>query len=160
MNEKQLLDKKCILVDMNTAEISTKEKPIIGTWALATCIGVLLYSEEKRVAIVAHVAPDSMQAINKIFEIIIKNKLLKTSFKYKIVPGYYVEHYNTKELIEKHLTHFVPFNDDEIPDHGIQTNEQLTSRQFAFDSSTGKFVTDKIFNTENFIDESSNVKHM
>ena len=50
MTEKELLTKKFILVDMNDAQISTEDRPIIGTQALATCIGVLLYNEEKKVA--------------------------------------------------------------------------------------------------------------
>ena len=54
MNKEQL-KQKMIIVEMNDADISTEEKPIIGTYALATCLGVLLYSEETRKAIVAHI---------------------------------------------------------------------------------------------------------
>ena len=46
MDEKEILTKKFILVDMADAQISTDDKPIIGTQALVTCVGVLLYNEE------------------------------------------------------------------------------------------------------------------
>lgn len=157
MTEKELLTKKFILVDMNDAQISTEERPIIGTHALATCIGVLLYSEEKKVAIVAHVSTESMPAIDKIFNLIIKNKLYNTTFKYKIIPGYYDEHYRTKELLEKHFTHFVPFDEESVPDYAVMINEETKSREFAFDASTGKFVTNKvIFGPEYFLINSDN----
>lgn len=145
MEEKELLTSKMILARINDAQITTKEKNIIGTDALATCIGVLLYNEEKKTAIVAHVEPDKLDAIDKIFEIIIKNKLWSTKFKYLIIPGYYQEHYNTKELIEERLAHLTPFTQDEIPENAIITNEEFTSREFAFDAEAGKFVTDKVY---------------
>ena len=145
MEEKELLTSKMILARINDAQITTKEKTIIGTEALATCIGVFLYNEEKKTAIVAHVEPDKLDAIDKIFEIIIKNKLWSTKFKYLIIPGYYQEHYNTKELIKERLAHLTPFTQDEIPENAIITNEEFTSREFAFDAETGKFVTDKVY---------------
>ena len=148
MNEKELLTKKFMLVDMGDAKISTDEKPIIGTQALATCLGVLLYSEEKKIAIVAHVPPDEIQAlmtINKIFELIVDHKLISITFKYKIIKGYYEEHYHIFELLEKHFSHFIPFNNNEIPDYAIQTDEKYTSKKFAFNSLTGKFVTNNVF---------------
>lgn len=145
MSEKELLTQKFILVDMNDGMISTEEKTIIGTQALSTCIGVLLYDEEKKLAIVAHVVPDKVDAIDKIFTIIIKNKLWSTKFKYKIIPGYYPEHYNTCELIEKHLTNFIPFDEDKIPSNAIRRDDKLESCEFAFDASTGTFVTDKVY---------------
>ena len=109
MDEKELLTRKMILVGINDAMITTEEKYIIGTEALATCIGILLYNEDKKIAIVAHVVPDKIDAVDKIYNIILKYKLLKTKFKYLIIPGYYQEHYNTKELIVKHLTNMTPF---------------------------------------------------
>lgn len=160
MNEKELLTKKFILVGMDDAEISTEDRPIIGTDALATCLGVLLYSEEKKLAIVAHVSPGSIQSIDKVFNLIIKHKLTSTIFKYKIIPGYYEEHYNTKELIEKHFTHFIPFEESEFTDSAIEINEKLGFKKFAFDSSTGKFVTDKVlFGVDYFIVNSNDINN-
>lgn len=149
MSEKELLTKKFILVGMEDAKISTVEKPIIGTHALATCHGVLLYSEETKQAIVAHVPCDEYKAIdtiNKIFRLIRENNLLKIKFKYKIFSGYYVEdHYNITELLEKHFTDFIPFDEKYIPENAIQKDESTESCEFAFDASNGKFVSDKVF---------------
>ena len=139
MNEKELNTQKMILVRMEDAKISTTEKPIIGTQALATCIGVLLYNEEKKLAIVAHIPPNEFNAlitIDKIFQIIIKNKLASTTFKYIIIPGYYKE---------KHFNHFTPFDEKQIPNYAIQIDENTTTREFAFDASTGEFVTNNVY---------------
>lgn len=144
MTEKELLTKKFILVDMDDAQISTEDRPIIGTHALATCIGVLLYNEEKKLAIVAHVSSEPMQTIDKIFNLIIKYKLYNAKLKYLIIPGYYEEHYHVKELLEEHFKDFTQFDENEISCSDIKTIEEETSRQFAFDASTGKFVTDKV----------------
>jgi len=100
MNDKEKLTKKFIMVGMNDAKISTEENPIIGTEALATCIGVLLYSEEKKIAIVAHVSSQPMETIDKIFDIIVKNKLYSVNFKYKIIRGYYEEHYGVEDILK------------------------------------------------------------
>ena len=148
MNEKELNTQKMILVRMEDAKISTTEKPIIGTQALATCIGVLLYNEEKKLAIVAHIPPNEFNAlitIDKIFQIIIKNKLASTTFKYIIIPGYYKENYKVKELIEKHFNHFTPFDEKQIPNYAIQIDENTTTHEFAFDASTGEFVTNNVY---------------
>lgn len=168
MSEKEIFTKKFTLVEMEDAKISTEEKPIIGTHALATCMGVLLYSEEKKVAIVAHVSCEPMKTIDKIFRLMIENKLLNTTIKYRIIPGYYKEdHYNVKGILEKHFVDFMPFNEEEIPSLAIQTDEETTSCQFAFDASTGEFVTDKVFfgveyytvNAEDNLEQSSGIRH-
>ena len=149
MSEKELLTKKFINVDMNDAQISTIEKPIIGTDALATCRGVLLYSEEKKVAIVAHVSCDEyvvMDTINKIFKIIVDNKLYGVKFKYKIFPGYYPEdHYGITLILEKYFADFMPFGDEELLGNVINRDDATESCCFAFDASSGRFVTDKVF---------------
>lgn len=144
MKEKELLTKKFILVGMNEVKASTKEKTIIGTQALATCIGVLLYSEAKKKAIVAHVSSECDAAIEKIIALLIKNDMLRTPLKYKIIPGYYEEHYNTKQKLEEFFRPLPQFTDEEISENAITTDEEYTSREFAFDASTGKFVTDKV----------------
>jgi len=146
MNKDIEMTKKCILVGMDDAKISTEEKPIIGTHALATCMGVLLYSEERKVAIVAHVSCEPMRVLDKIFKLISDNHLLRTTIKYRIISGYYKEdHYNVKEILEKHFVDFIPFDNGEDNDYGIQKDEETTSCEFAFDASSGEFVTDNIF---------------
>ena len=144
MINKEELTKKFILVDMKDAKISTEDKPIIGTSSLATCIGVLLYSEQKKRAIVAHVAPDQMEITTKIAKLMIDNDLVDSPIKYKIIPGYYEEHYNTRDNLERCFNCFTPFDEKDIPDNAIKTDEEYTCREFAFDASTGQFVTDKV----------------
>lgn len=152
MIDKELLTKKFILVGINDAQISTEEKPIIGTQALATCIGVLLYNEEKKVAIVAHISSDYIPTIDKIFNIIIKNKLYNNKLKYKIIPGYYNERPDIIKILEDHFKDFTPFDETLIPSNGIITDKKTTSNEFAFDATTGKFVSDKvIFGTDYYI---------
>lgn len=146
------LTKEMIIVSMNDANITTEDRPIIGTYALATCLGVLLYSEEKKKAIVAHVvASNPIYTLDKIFNLLIKNKLLNTPIKYKIILGYYkdaIEHYNTIEILEKHFKDFIQY-DGEID---INIDDTLGANAFAFDASTGRFVTSSIIKdtTNNF----------
>ena len=64
--EKINLSKLLNIVGMNSADISTFEKPIIGTQALATCFGVLLYDENQKIGIVAHFTHDIEATIIKI----------------------------------------------------------------------------------------------
>jgi len=147
MTEKEKLTQKFIIVDMNDAQISTDEKTIIGTQALATCIGILLYNEELKKAIVAHATTTPEIAIDKIFKIIVENKLWHVPFKYKIILGSDIKpvmFYNTIDTIKKYFSHFTPFDETQIPKEAIETDERTISHQFAFDASSGKFVTDKV----------------
>ena len=98
----------------------------------------------KKLAIVAHIEPDNIEAIDKVFQIILQKQLRNVKFKYYIIPGYYKEHYNTIELIEKHMIDFIPFDISEIPENAIRCNKNITSHEFAFNASTGKFITDKV----------------
>lgn len=145
MKMKENMTREFILVGMGKAEISTEDKPIIGTQALATCIGVLLYSEEMKKAIVAHVAPAQTDIIQPIVKLMIDNNLVDTPIKCMIIPGYYEEHYGTKQFLEKNFKCYKPFESKEITDNSVRTNEEFTSREFAFDTRTGKFVTDQVF---------------
>lgn len=170
MSEKEMLTKKFILVDMNDAEISTAEKPIIGTAYLATCLGVLLYSEDEKRAIVAHMSSNVMPTLDKIFKIIVENKWYRLPLKYKIIWGTDrepAEFYNVIDVLEKHFADYTPFTDEELPECGIRTNENTMSNEFAFDASTGKFVTDKVlFGVDYYLvngdegkDNSNGIKH-
>lgn len=155
MSEKEMLTKKFIMVDMDDAKMSTSERPIIGTQALATCLGVLLYDEVGRQAIVAHVSSEPIKALDKIFNIIIENKLLKVKFKYKIIWGTDrepAEFHHVVDILEKHFSDFIPFGENELSEGGIRTDENTMSRKFAFDALTGKFVTDKVlFGTDYYV---------
>ena len=147
MTKEELLQKLTI-VRMNHAGITTIDKPIIGTNSLAPCLGILLYNEEKKIALVAHArSGDPMPALDELFTIIYKNRLFSTKFKYKIFDGYYKEEakfYHTKEIIENHFKEYIPFKEEEIPSTALLTNPNLAANEFYFDASTGKFVTSEL----------------
>ena len=160
MKEKELLTKKFIKVSMNNVQISTDDKPIIGTDSLATCTGVLLYSETKKRAIVAHVASDTKNIFLKSLELAYENGLNNYLIKYKIISGYYFNHYETKKELEFLYSSIpnllIPFNEKDIPENAIIKDEKTPSLKFAFDASTGKFVTDKIYFGKEYIDINEN----
>lgn len=153
-------DNNIIIVKMNDACISTFDKPIIGTYALATCIGILLYDEKSKTAIVAHMTVSNpIPVIDKIFNIINKNKLYSVKFKYHIILGYYkdaLEYYHVLDILEKYFSHFEPFPSDKISTTAVWINEELKSNEFYFNAQTGKFVTEEImsqYNTNNFLNK-------
>jgi len=153
MNEKEFLTKKFIMVDMDDAMISTDEKYIIGTQALATCTGVLLYSESTKKAIVAHVSSDYMKTIDKIFRLILENKLHREKLKYKIICGTdrtAHDYYGVINALEEYFKDYIPFGDDVSVLVGL--DENTFSNQFAFDALSGKFVTNNVlFGTDYYI---------
>lgn len=150
MDEKEKNTKEFNLVHMGDVDISTEKKPIIGTDGLATCIGVLLYNEQKKQAIVAHIQPEHFDTIHKTINLLDENQWHLDTIKYQIIPGYYKEHYNTKETLEEIFSVFTPFDTLEISENAIQTDEEVGCRFFAFDTRTGKFITEKVFFCENY----------
>ncbi len=133
-------------VEMNEAEISSEKFPIIGTHALATCFGILLYEENKRIAIVGHCTSDWIPTILKMLNLIDDEYYY---FKYLVIPGFYSEKndiYRTKLKIETFFKifktdkiNFEPYNDE----YFITYDEKTMSYEFLFDSRVGKFVSEK-----------------
>lgn len=152
MTKEELLQ-KLTLVRMNHFGIATLDKPIIGTNSLATCLGLLLYDEKDKMAIVAHIrSGDPNIAMKKVVEFVRENKLEFTSFKYKIFDGYYqdtAEAYHTKETIinryiKLNLFFAVPFKEEEIPSTALLKDPALPANEFYFDVQTGRFVTEEV----------------
>lgn len=151
MTKEELLQKLTI-VGMNHAGITTIDKPIIGTRSLSTCLGVLLYDEQDKIAIVAHTTSgDPNVAMQEVIKLIKENKLEFASFKYKVFDGYYkegAEFYHTKERIIKSIRFNIlfnaPFSESKIPQRALLKNPILPSNEFYFDASTGKFVTSEV----------------
>lgn len=165
MTKEELLQKLTI-VGMNHAGITTIDKPIIGTCSLSTCLGVLLYDEEKKIALVAHASSGNpIPALDELFTIIYKNRLFSTKFKYKIFDGYYKEEakfYHAKEIIKKHFKEYIPFKEEEIPSTALLKDPTLPANEFYFDVQTGRFVTEEVqFLLQNNIvtEEVSKPKH-
>ena len=142
------LNAKVKLVGMNNVDISTLEKPIIGTNGLATCVGVLLYNEDKKVAIVAHLSSEWKETLEEMFKLISKYKLDSSAIKYTVISGYYPNHYNIKEKVEDAFESvypiFIPFDKNEIGNKAIEVVEEISEKRFVFDSISGKFVTELI----------------
>ena len=84
------MNKNLIIAGINEAKISTLENSIIGTVGLATCVGILLYSEEHKKAIVAHVSNNCGECVNDTLKLIEESKLDSSPLKYIIIPGYYM----------------------------------------------------------------------
>lgn len=140
------------LVTMNDANISTLDKPIIGTQAMATCFGILLYERKKKIALVAHVSSDFYSTLSKLFSFIDLSS--PNTFEYLIIAGYDSEkedHYNVyKQLLEilnncdVQNAKFIPFKDKNLKNI-VNLDTATLSYEFAFDSRTGKFVNDEVY---------------
>ena len=163
MTEQDLLTPKFINVKMDKVEISNEKKTIIGTQSLATCVGILIYSEKNKRAIVAHVADKVDDILTQIIKIIEENNLSDSKLKYKIISGYYYNHYGIKEYLENFFqslpTLFIPFDEKEISDNNIRIGEEGESHEFAFDASTGNFVTNKVLVAQDFSDINEEVEN-
>lgn len=141
------------LVSMDDAGISTLEKPIIGTRALATCFGILLYERTKKIALVAHVSTTFLLAIIKLFELI--DLRCDNVFEYLIIPGYYSkqeDHYDIQKQLsalfnkgEILKTKFIPFKESNKFEDIVRLNKETLSYEFAFDARTGGFVNDDVY---------------
>lgn len=136
------LTKKFILVEMNEVKETSLDKHIIGTEALATCTGLLIYSKKYNKAIVAHLSSDWSKIINELFNLLVSN-LECDDFKYKIIPGYYGIN---KEIETKIIELMKKFSYKKLDiDSGIRLDEETKSYEFAFDSKSGKFVTNQVY---------------
>lgn len=105
-----VLKDKFINVGMDDIQISTNNKPIIGTCALAPCMGFILYSKENKKSIVGHISSSQLLDNNsleklklKIFKIIAQNNLVNDYFDIMLIEGaqksiYYKEWYELDTL--------------------------------------------------------------
>lgn len=133
-----------INVGMNEIKITDNENTVIGTNALATCVGVILYSKKHKRAIVAHIANEPELNFIKMIYMLEMNGLIDSKINYAVIGGYYYNHYELcsklYNLFNKYKETFIPLeynNDDILKDEG------LPSVGFIFDASTGKFINSK-----------------
>lgn len=94
MYEKEELTKKFIMVGMNEMEISTEEKPIIGTQALSSCISFILSNKRHKKAIVGHFSSEVLMSEEnlkrmrlELLNLISENNLNNSKFNLKIIQG-------------------------------------------------------------------------
>ena len=139
--------KKFKKVHMNEICITSKEFPIIGTDSLGPCVAFLVYCEEKKCAILAHIPDNSKDYFSILLDVIALYDLSKYRLKYTIIKGYYDNGYKVDDILEKkfkmYSNIFVPFT--ELPLDAVKIDENATSHEFAFDSRIGEFVTEKVF---------------
>lgn len=147
MNDKENLSKKLTIVGMDDVQISTLDKHIIGTYALATCTGVLIYSKKEKRAIVAHISSNYESTLNKIFKLIVENKLYRDDLRYAIIPGTDIrphEYYGIINVLENHFKDYIHFDYKELSNEAVRLDKNTYSNEFAFDALKGIFVTDKV----------------
>lgn len=164
MDETIQLTAHSSIAGMDQIVVSTIQKPIIGTQALDTCFGILLYDRKNKFGICGHASPNNI--IGMVVEML---KLIpinmETTFEYTIVPGYRaIEQRNFKAVneIQDILNHYMSIN-PKICFTSLKTAlsphmpNGLLCYDFAFDTSSGKDVTDILF--RNFI-EAQNKRHI
>lgn len=150
------------IVHMNEIDISNDAFPIIGTHALGPCVGILVYSEEHKRAIVAHIPDNTIDYFSLLIDIISVYNLTTSKLKYIVIEGFYPNGYKIDETLEEQFRSlpniFEPF--ENIPDNAINKDDLTTSREFAFNALTGEFVTEKVFfgYEYNQIHEHNNIK--
>lgn len=144
------LEKKSLIASMGEIVISTIDKPIIGTTALDTCYGIVLYDRKNKKGIVGHAAPSSkIYTLREMINLLDRDKPLE--IEYAIVPGYRnierKDYRGLDELLEC-LFHACPPNiklKKFATDLGISVPSDLLCYQFAFNVTTGKSVTNELF---------------
>ncbi len=154
MEDKVELTGKTLLASIDEVVVSSDEEPIVGTCALATCVGILVYSEKYHTAIAAHVSTEIVQVVNKIIQIINDRNLASEPLRYQLIPGFYYNHYRLYETLEdifKDMGDFMKLFDwtEKLP---YEKDAELPAYQFAFDSRIGEFVSDKVLYGKEYLD--------
>lgn len=138
------MENNYISVGMNEIKITDSNNKMIGTQALATCVGVILYIEKYKTALVAHISDKPEQYFERILYILKENNLLDSKVKYAVIRGYYYNHYELYEnlcsLFEEFKELFIPLN---YKKSDIEKDEELPALQFIFNAETGNFVKSK-----------------
>ena len=152
INESNELIAHSNIAGMDQVVVSTSDKPIIGTQALDTCFGILLYDRKNKFGICGHADPKN------IFNIVIEmlKQIPSTTegdIEYIIISGYRaIEQHNFKgiEEIQDILRNYVAIN-PKINFTSLKTPlnpkmpNGLLCYDFAFDTESGKDVTSIIF---------------
>lgn len=76
MIDKEILASQIILVGMNEAEVSTIKQPYIGTTALATCVGLIIYNRQTKQALVSHLSVEWKYVIEEILIKLLENNFI------------------------------------------------------------------------------------
>ena len=158
INESNELITHSNIADMDQVVVSTSDKPIIGTQALDTCFGILLYDRKNKFGICGHADPYNTFGI--IVEML---KQIPEStegiIEYTIVPGYRAmkqKKFEREDEIQDILRNYMSIN-PKIHFTSLKTPlnpsmpNGLLCYDFAFDTISGKDVTSIVF--KNYAEE-------
>ena len=173
---KLLLESKSQIARMGEIVVSSKEKPIVCTTALATCFGIVFYDRKNKKAYVGHAGPGSyMQMLYTMVSMVDSSA---KQIEYSIIPGW--DNYNrfgnkssTVNLLDvdknpeysmrmalKSISriNFIPLNFQlDIREGNADGNPYY---EFAFDANTLTNVADYLFfETNNLIKKYTNNKY-
>lgn len=151
------MDFELINVHMNEVKCTIKYGEVIGTKAIASCIGVLLYDKENKKAIVGHFNSNMYdgEEVEDAIRIYIElcNSMLDNNFSenvsYLILPGVVgnKDRINTVALeLEKYLANYEKISTDA---DDIRINEETESLEFVFDPINNTFLTEKYYPNDN-----------
>ncbi len=126
------------IAGMNEYVLSSLDKPVIGTYALASCMGILIKDNDGNYAL-AHII-DNYEGM--LLEMI--KKLSNTGpMKAIIIPGFYTRDEQIEKLISflKNKDYFLLY-DFEIKVQKLPgfKNSAYESIEFGFDTRTGEFI--------------------
>ena len=141
---------KTSLAGMGRVVESTKERPVIGTQALDTCYGILFYDRAKKEGVCGHAVPSQLT--------LVLSEMMKWLdgrvgfIEYMILPGFRnvdrKDYSGLKELSDymlKHTPDNVKMTSLKDMRGGFRLHQESLSYEFAFDTSTGEFVTEYVF---------------
>ena len=149
------LRSKSSLAFMGQIVTSTLEKPIVGTFALATCYGIIFYDRKNKKAWVGHgPASSPILTLRTMLENI---NDVTGDLEYGIIPGWDNIHNNNFKEFDKMLNflcNYCPKQIRLVPIANLIIKEDSRanhSYEFAFNAQTGTSVTDELFYEEDFI---------
>lgn len=141
------------LTKVKMEQLKCVQNDLIGTQAIASCIGVILYDWFSKKAIVGHFNSNMYDGFEVEDAIRIYSKLhdeaLKSNFSnnvsYLIIPGIV----GNKERIKKVSQELEGFLKDykkmEIDNDFVKINEATESLEFVFDANSGTFKTSTFY---------------
>lgn len=146
---KSILEQHASIAYMGEIVVSSKDKPIIGTTALDTCFGIVLYDRKNKKGIVGHAySSGKIAIIHSMIELLDKNE--QQVIEYAIVSGY--RNIERKDFsgsieIQNYLKMNCPQNIKLVPFQNldVQVCSNLLAYEFAFDVNTGQNVTSYLF---------------
>ena len=124
------------VASMNEYVLASTDKPILGTTALASCTGIIIYDKNGNYSL-GHLSTNYKNVIEGMVNNIDKNSKIKVI----IIPGFYTtprKIYEIKEFLK--LDYAEHDFEIEIKILNEYINKEFTSIEFAFDTRTEEFI--------------------